>query len=187
MTAIAIAVVVVVLAASYLAWLSSRLKRLAARVDAMWTSLDAQLIRRAAAAVALAAYTGDDELRLAARAALVAPVERDAVENALSRALRRTRVAGAGAGADPEAGVLVDLLAGCAARIRLARRFFNDAVRDERALRSRWISRLLRLGSSRQQSAFFEIDDEAEPSSGADLAVDRGAASAPGVQAVTRR
>jgi hypothetical protein len=47
---------------------------------------------------------------------------------------------------------------GTAVRIGLARRFYNDAVRDTRALRRRRVSRLLRLHATRPLPRFFDID-----------------------------
>ena len=41
----------------------------------------------------------------------------------------------------------------------LARRFYNDAVRDTVSLRRRRLPRLFRLGGRRPLPAFFEIDD----------------------------
>ena len=46
-----------------------------------------------------------------------------------------------------------------AARVQVARRFYNDAVRDTRALRSRRMPRLLRLAGHRALPQFFDIDD----------------------------
>ena len=44
-------------------------------------------------------------------------------------------------------------------RVLLARRFYNDAVRDTQALRRRWLPRLFRLGGRRPVPGFFEIDE----------------------------
>ena len=41
----------------------------------------------------------------------------------------------------------------------LARRFYNDAVRDTVSLRRRRLPRLFRLGGAEPLPAFFEIDD----------------------------
>jgi hypothetical protein len=48
-----------------------------------------------------------------------------------------------------------------AARVLIARRFYNDAVRDTRALRARRMPRLLRLAGHRAMPQFFDIDDTA--------------------------
>jgi hypothetical protein len=41
----------------------------------------------------------------------------------------------------------------------LARRFYNDAVRDTRELRGRRLPRLLRLHARRPLPRYFDIDD----------------------------
>ncbi|MDX6641557.1 MAG: hypothetical protein QOF12_2568, partial [Solirubrobacteraceae bacterium] len=46
-----------------------------------------------------------------------------------------------------------------AARVLIARRFYNDAVRDTRTLRARRMPRLLRLAGRRAVPQFFDIDD----------------------------
>jgi hypothetical protein len=50
-------------------------------------------------------------------------------------------------------------LAGTATRVLLARRFYNDAVRDTRELRGRRLPRLLRLHARRPLPRYFDIDD----------------------------
>lgn len=91
-----VVVALVVAVGSYLTWLAGRLDRLAMRVEAARASLDAQLVRRAAAAQALAARAQSpghssplDDLAAAATAALeAAPERREAAESALTRAVR---------------------------------------------------------------------------------------------------
>ncbi len=60
------------------------------------------------------------------------------------------------------AALLADL-DGTATRIGLARRFYNDAVRDTRALRRRRLPRVLRLHASRPLPRYFDIDDRLDP------------------------
>jgi hypothetical protein len=162
-------VVVAAVGAGYVGWVSTRIERLAYRADTAWAALDAQLVRRAAAARGLAADTGDRELAAAAEAALGAPAgaDREDVENALSRALRRAGgvtlpPAGPGpaAGEGPGEGSVLDA---AVARVELSRRFYNAAVRDLRSLRGRPLPRVLGLGRRRALPAFFEIDDAARP------------------------
>jgi hypothetical protein len=43
--------------------------------------------------------------------------------------------------------------------VLIARRFYNDAVRDTRALRARRMPRLLRLAGRVELPQFFDIDD----------------------------
>jgi hypothetical protein len=46
--------------------------------------------------------------------------------------------------------------------VGLARRFYNDAVRDTRALRRRRLARLLRLHARHPLPRYFDIDDGLE-------------------------
>ncbi len=52
-------------------------------------------------------------------------------------------------------------LEGTAIRVSLARRFYNDAVRDTRALRRSRLARVLRLHARRPLPRYFDIDDRA--------------------------
>lgn len=153
-------VAVVVVLAAWVAWTATRVDRLHSRTDAAQASLDAQLVRRAAAVQALVDRAGDlldaevaARMRAAARAALDADdATREAAENDLGRVLQQLP---AGV-SDPD---LMRDLRDAASRVVLARRFYNDAVRDTRSLRGRRMPRLLRLGGRRPVPAFFEIDD----------------------------
>jgi hypothetical protein len=149
--------VVLVLLGAYVTWTAGRLDRLHARVDAAWAALDAQLVRRAAAARALVPFVAEPHVAgLLDEAAHVAvdagEQEREAVENALSRALRS---------AVPlvtEPAPLEELRA-AASKVALARSFHNAAVKDTRTLRWRRMPRLLRLAGHRAMPTYFEIDD----------------------------
>ncbi len=168
-------VTAVAVLATYLTWLAGRLDRLHGRVEAARASLDAQLVRRAAAAGELATYArgqsgwagvdvGGELAAASAAARVAAPADREVVENDLSRALRGALAAlpspiAAGSGAD--SGRLLAELEAASTRVVLARRFYNDAVRDTRALRSRRVSRWLRLAGHAPLPAYFEIDDTA--------------------------
>jgi hypothetical protein len=151
-----IAVVAVVVAlASYLTWMAGRLDRLAIRVEAAASALDAQLVRRAAVAVELA---GPEYpiLQAAARSALdeaASGGDRSAIESELSRALRTA----------PEVASVSEM-AIAARKVMLARQFHNDAVRDLLALRSRWVVRLLHLYGRARPPAYVEFDAD-EPGS----------------------
>lgn len=164
MTVVVAVVAFVVIVASYLTWTAGRLDRLHARVDAAEAALDAQLVRRAVAAEALPrALVGDRtaELRAAARVARAADrAARESAENDLSRALRQL-------GLDHEAPEVAEL-ALAAGRVGLARQFYNDAVRDTRAVRSKPIVRLLRMSGHRAMPAYFEIDDTGLAAPGSD-------------------
>ena len=148
----------VVLVGVYVSWTAGRLDRLHARVDASWAALDAQLVRRAAAARALVPLLDAPaaaRLDAAAHDALEGGEDgREAVENALTRALRSV-VPELPAGAD------LSELDSAAARVGLARTLHNGAVEATRALRFRRLPRLLRLAGHRRMPTFFEIDDTA--------------------------
>ena len=139
-----------------------RLDRLHVRYDLSWQALDAALARRAvvARAVAVDMYGGAVEgkrLAALADAAERAPrQEREACENQLSAAL---------AVVEPSAlpSALVAELADAEARVLLARRFHNDAVRDTRALGERPLVRLLRLGGTAPLPEYFEIVERSHP------------------------
>ncbi|MCA1712591.1 MAG: hypothetical protein LC789_13540 [Actinobacteria bacterium] len=149
---------VLVLLAAYVTWTAGRLDRLHARVDAAWAALDAQLVRRAAAARALVPLVPDpaaEPLDVAAHAALEAAEEgRETVENDLSRVLR-SAVPLLPPGADLEE------LRTAASRVALARSFHNAAVKDTRTVRWRRVPRLLHLAGHRAMPTYFEIDDTA--------------------------
>jgi hypothetical protein len=150
-----IAVVAVVVAlASYLTWMAGRLDRLAVRVEAGSSALDAQLVRRAVIAYELSADPGLATLRAAARLALDGGIDRSAVESDLSRALRATpQVA-----AVPEMSI-------AARKVMLARQFHNDAVRDLLALRRKWLVRTLHLYGRAKAPEYVEFDAD-EPETG---------------------
>lgn len=157
LTAALVAILVATLVWAYQT--ANRLDRLHVRYDLSWQALDAALARRAvvARAVAADAFGGDPAgRRLAALAdtAERAPRSgREAAENELSTALARVDP-----GAVPVG--LVAELADAEARVLLARRFHNDAVRDTLALRERRWVRWLRLGGRAPLPVYFEI---AEP------------------------
>ena len=142
---------------------ANRLDRLHVRYDLSWQALDAALGRRAvvARAVAANAFGGpaDAEARqLVARAdaAEAAPRRaREACENELSAALALV---------DPAAGPvgLIAELADAEARVVLARRFHNDAVRDTLALRERRLVRWFRLAGTAALPTYFEIAEQAQ-------------------------
>ena len=150
-----------VLATVYVTWTAGRLDRLHARVDAAWAALDAQLVRRAAAARAVAAALPPcpeaSALDRAARATLDAgPEGREALENDLSRALR------AAAPLLPRGDALSELET-ASTRVGLARSFHNAAVRDARVVRLRRLPRALHLAGHRELPQYFEIDDTTVP------------------------
>ena len=156
------AVCIAVLLTMWVTFTLTRLDRLHARVDAAQAALDAQLVRRAAALLHVAEAPDSgvaDDLRpryeAVARAALnVVPDERQGAENAVGRAVGELAAGPAQVRADA-----VEELREAAARVLIARRFYNDAVRDTRTLRARRMPRLLRLAGRRTMPQFFDIDD----------------------------
>jgi hypothetical protein len=153
--------VLVLLLLTWTVWTLTRLGRLEARVDRAWTALDSQLQRRAGLAETLArdfpAAVGEERATylaaFAADAREPGDGDRELAENVLGRELREL----------PEdlPGVPAALrtdLAGTTTRVALARRFYNDAVRDMHALRRSRLTRLLRLHASRPLPRFFDIE-----------------------------
>ena len=157
-----LAVLVAVLLTAWVTFTLTRLDRLHARVDAAQASLDAQLVRRAAALVRVA-ESPQIELpaleraryeSISRRALDASGAERAATENELGRA-----VADLVAGDADLSPVLAAELREAAERVLISRRFYNDAVRDTRSLRARRMPRLLRLAGHREMPQFFDIDD----------------------------
>jgi hypothetical protein len=143
-------------------WTLVRMRRLEERVARAWMALDTQLQRRAGLAEELArehgALVGEGRapylVAFAADARAPADGDRETAENVLGHELRDL--------VDqlphlPPA--LREDLEGTVTRVGLARRFYNDAVRDLRALRRRRLSWLFRLHASRPLPRFFDIDD----------------------------
>jgi hypothetical protein len=170
-----VAVVVAILLSMWVTFTLTRLDRLHARVDAARAALDAQLVRRAAALlhVAEAPDTRLDEdsraeyQRIAVTGTTVEGAQpdrtgdsvhrREAVENAIGRAVNRL-VAETELRPDATAE-----LREAAVRVQVARRFYNDAVRDTRTLRARRMPRLLHLAGRVRLPDFFDIDDTEPP------------------------
>lgn len=147
---------------------ASRLNRLHVRYDLSREALEGALGRRAvvARAVATDAYgrsPAGKHLAALADAAERAPrPARESAENELSAVL---------SGVDPASLPLslVAELADVEARVLLARRFHNDAVRDTLALRERPLVRWLHLGGTAPMPEYFEIAERATQRTGADL------------------
>lgn len=164
------AVVLAVLLTSWVSFTATRLDRLHARVDAAQAALDAQLVRRAAAVLHVAQGTQigltaaeHRQYEDVAQTALIgAPGERQRAENAVSRA-----VADLVSGRVPLPEDAGRELREAAERVLIARRFYNDAVRDTRTLRARRMPRWLRLAGRRDLPEFFDIDDMLPPPLGA--------------------
>jgi hypothetical protein len=166
------AVLVAILLTVWVTTTLTRLDRLHARVDAAQAALDAQLVRRAAALLHLAEMPGSAisdpfafELAATAHQALaVDPLDRRAAENRVGRAISDLSAHRA---VLPAEGAIE--LSEAATRVLIARRFYNDAVRDTRTLRARRMPRLLHLAGHRAIPQYFDIDDTSlfgEPEAG---------------------
>lgn len=164
----------------YLSFSAARLDRLHHRVEGSRGALDNQLLRRASAAGELAASGLLDpatSLLLASAAAeAIAAGEgdtageddpdrfsREAAESDLSRALRAALE-------DPEqvrllredsrGARLLDALEAAGHRVRLARRFHNDAVAQAQRVRGKRVVRWARLSGRAPMPSTFEVDDD---------------------------
>jgi len=170
--AILVSVALIILAGAWAYQTANRLNRLNVRYDLSWQALDGALARRAvvARAVAIDAYGGGAEgRRLAALADAAEGAPRHARENAeneLSAALAMVDSASLPSG-------LIAELADAEARVLLARRFHNDAVRDTLALAERRLVRAFRLGGTAALPSYFEIVERPH-------ALAHGGLSAPG-------
>jgi hypothetical protein len=145
-------VALVVLVATYLTWTAARVDRLHARAYAAYAALDAQLVRRAAAACTVAEAAQLPTLMYAARVALDAKsAERDVAENDLTSQLRLIV-------RQPHTPAFADLV-GISRRVALARQVHTDVVRDALAVRRRIVVRVLRLADKHPRPAYFDVDD----------------------------
>ncbi|MEO9328605.1 LemA family protein [Gordonia aurantiaca] len=167
-TGIVLAVVAVLALAGWAYHTANRLDRLNVRVDLARQSLLASLDRRSvvvraiAADIARSATTADEKAAARDLAALADRAERatadarEDAENALSVGLAR-------AGAHGRSTALAVELADAETRVMMARRFYNDAVRDTRALAERRLVRWLRLGGRAPMPTYFEIIERVTP------------------------
>lgn len=163
----------------YLSYTAVRLDRLHHRLVGTEAALDAQLVRRAEAAVEAGLGADVDPatatlLVSAAGEALEEPgrwsPERARSETALTEvlraaddALRSSSVGTAGepvGQADDEGRELVERLAGAAVRVRFARQFHNDAVRETRELHARRHVRWFRLAGHTDPPELVDFDDD---------------------------
>ncbi len=158
-TVLVVVLLVVLLLAALRLWLTAnRLDRLHVRTEAAWAALEGALSRRIVAtraAAAAGAFSGPDGARLrqlTRQADRADRAHRADAENDLSRALATQPPV-----VEPElAAELLD----AGERVALARSFYNDAVRDTRALRAVWFTRLFRLAGRAALPDYFEIVDQ---------------------------
>jgi hypothetical protein len=174
-------VLLVAVVAWYLSFSAGRLDRLHHRVEGARSALDAQLVRRAEAAVelatsgvldpasgllvagaaaeALAAGESDDE---GDGRDLTAHDGRERAESDLTRALEAALDDDivAALAAHEVGRRLLDRLAAACHRVQLARRFHNDAVTAAVRVRGKRIVRLARLAGRASEPQTFEMDDD---------------------------
>lgn len=161
-------IVVVIVTFAFAGWITftaTRLDRLHVRLDAAYASLDAALVRRCAAVQHLA-DTARPELgaqhadRLAAAAEAgrwAGESDRARVENAVTKAI--SELADIRLSLPPQLDRGIQQIAESSDRVLMARRFYNDAVRDTRNLRTRRRVRWFFLAGHRTQPDYFDIDD----------------------------
>ncbi|WP_404348277.1 hypothetical protein LG324_12395 [Phycicoccus jejuensis] len=177
-------VIVLIVAAWYLSYAAARLDRLHAKAEGAMSALDAQLVRRAEATLELANSGAlDPATALLLADAATESVERttehplaedlldgqhfggrEEVESALSEVLSVTltddvvtRLRADGAELVEES---LDRIASSALRVRMARRFHNDAVREVRRVRGKWVVRVFRLAGHAALPERVEFDDD---------------------------
>lgn len=155
-TTVIVIVVVLLLIAALRLWITAnRLDRLHVRTQAAWVAMEGALSRRIVASRAVALAGGLDPERaavlrgLARKADSADRAHRADAENDLSRAL-----AALPSSVPPD---LAGELADAGERVLLARRFYNDAVRDTLALRTGWFTRFFRLAGHAAAPQYFEI------------------------------
>jgi hypothetical protein len=176
---LALLVLLVLLVVAFVVWrlsaLAARIDRLHIRIDLARSALDAQLLRRARAAEALATSGLIDPASaiVLARAASNSrnadpgdPVTRGVVESEMSRDLREVFAdaeAIAALSEVPEGQELVSDLAAACHQVALSRRFLNDGVGAARLLRAGRLVRWFHLAGHAPMPQTFEMDDEAPP------------------------
>lgn len=173
-------VLLVLIAAGVWAYTAAnRLDRLHVRTDLARQSLDAALARRALVVRTLALDLPAPEAKAltaaATRAERAEQPERESAENALAGAL---------ATIDPDRirPALRAEIADAEARVTIARRFHNDAVRATRTLQGRRLVRWLRLAGTAPMPEYFniiEIVTDAQVTAPGAAAADLDAAAAP--------
>lgn len=182
-----IVALVLLAAAWYLSYSASRLDRLHAKVEGAVSALDAQLVRRAEATLELATSGAIDPATslLLADAASEAlerhthhPLSHDPLDGqtfagredteanlteALRAALVEPTVSELRRDPDSPGAEALARVESAALRVQLARRFHNDAVREVRRVRSKWVVRLFRLAGHAALPQPVEIDDDLPP------------------------
>ncbi|USQ77869.1 hypothetical protein [Ornithinimicrobium cryptoxanthini] len=151
----------------YLSYTAVRIDRLHHRVIGTAAALDAQLVRRAEAALEVAYVAGIDPASATLLAAASAQAldhdepwsqERLDAESQLTEVIRLTE--------SPTGEHLVEVaelltrLQGAGERVKLARRFHNEAVSETRQVRGHRLVRALRLAGSARVPLPINFDDD---------------------------
>ena len=169
--------IVILLIVAFVVWrlsaVAGRIDRLHHRIELARASLDAQLLRRARAAEALAASGLLDPASAIVLAQAASHSRNTDLEDAVERGIIESELSGdlRAVFADPESvaelravpegeELLMDLAASCR-QVTLSRRFLNDGVQAARLLRQdRWV-RWFRLAGNAPRPEMFEMDDVA--------------------------
>lgn len=179
-TLVAVLLVIALALAWYLSYTAARLDRLHARVEGSLAALDAQLVRRAEAALELAnggsldpassfllASAASASLEAAETAQITAevqemgiPEQRAEVEGELTEALTVV-VRDWDASGETDAALRGRLEDACE-RVELARGFHNQAVADVRRVRRKAVVRALRLAGRTHLPRPVEFEDQVE-------------------------
>ncbi len=180
-------VILLIAVAWYLSYAAARLDRLHAKVEGAMSALDAQLVRRAEATLELANSGSLDP----ASALLLADAATDSIERTTEHPLDEDLLDGQHFGGREEVETaltevltvtLTDEVVGglrtedvemvaealarisaSALRVRMARRFHNDAVREVRRVRDKRVVRWFRLAGRAALPERVEFDDEVPP------------------------
>jgi len=177
-------VILLIGVAWYLSYSAARLDRLHAKVEGAMSALDAQLVRRAEAALELAnSGVLDPASALLVADAATESIERttehpvsddlldgqhfggrEDVESDLSAALRAALtepvVTGLREGDDELVEEALDRIGSSGLRVQLARRFHNDATREVRRVRAKQVVRVFRLAGHAALPEPVTFDDE---------------------------
>lgn len=180
-------VILLIGVAWYLSYAAARLDRLHAKVEGAMSALDAQLVRRAEATLELAnSGSLDPATALLLADAATDSIERttehpldedlldgqhfggrEEVETALTEVLTVTLTEEVVGGLRTEDDELVaeslERISASALRVRMARRFHNDAVREVRRVRRKRVVRWFRLAGRAALPERVEFDDEVPP------------------------
>lgn len=180
-------VILLIGVAWYLSYAAARLDRLHAKVEGAMSALDAQLVRRAEATLELAnSGSLDPATALLLADAATDSIERttehpldedlldgqhfggrEEVETTLTEVLTVTLTDEVVGGLRTEDDELVaeslERISASALRVRMARRFHNDAVREVRRVRDKRVVRWFRLAGRAALPERVEFDDEVPP------------------------